>query len=253
MPYAVNDGTRIYYELTGSGPIVVLMHGVGDTGEIWRELGAVDRLAPDFTVVTIDMRGLGRSDTPDDPAAYTRQVRRDDTIAVLDAIEADRAHLVGYSLGGRNAFYVAAHQPDRIASVVAGGANPFPRRLNHELAGHLLRTVGRPPKYVRAYLRLRRKLVGPSRSDRVAQLIDRAGSEDFDVEAAAAAMTMPVYLFSGEFDQLFAVELTRDFAERLPDCELEIVPGENHGMLGRLQPMLPKIEAFLLRVSAPTS
>jgi len=88
VPVAVNVGTRIHYEVTGAGPVVVLMHGIGDTGEIWRQLGAVDRLAAHFTVVTIDLRGLGRSDMPSEPAAYTRDVRRDDTIAVLDAIEA---------------------------------------------------------------------------------------------------------------------------------------------------------------------
>lgn len=255
MPVAVNAGTRIYYEVTGAGPVVVLMHGIGDTGEIWRQLGAVDRLAAHFTVVTIDLRGLGRSDMPSEPAAYTRDVRRDDTIAVLDAIEAQRAHLVGYSLGGRNAFYVASHQPDRIASVVAGGANPFPSRPNFELAGHLARMAERPPKVVRAYLRLRRKLIGPSRPEQVERLINAASamSGEFDVDAAAEAMKMPVYLFTGEFDQRFAVELTKDFASRLDDCRLEIVPGENHGMLPRMQPMLPKIEQFLLGVGAPAS
>ena len=253
MPYAVNDGTRIYYEITGSGPVVLLMHGVGDTSEIWHRLGAVERLAANFTVVTIDLRGLGRSDRPTKPSGYLRDLRRDDTIAVLDAIGADRVHLVGYSLGARNAIYVAAHQPERVASVVLGAANPFSTPLNLELTEPVRAAMKRRPKYVRAIGRLRRIAMERVHGKTVADLIALAPSGSFDVDAAAAAMAMPVYMFIGEFDERFAVELTKDFAERLPDCRLEIVPGENHGMLARLQPMLPKIEAFLTEVAASTA
>ena len=84
-----------------------------------------------------------------------------------------------------------------------------------------------------------------------AELIDAAAGELFTVEDTIKAMKMPVYLITGEFDDRFAVELTRSFAEQLPDARFEIVPGENHGMLPRMQPMLPKIEEFLLGVSAP--
>jgi pimeloyl-ACP methyl ester carboxylesterase len=177
-------------------------------------------------------------------------VRRDDTIAVLDAIGADRVHLVGYSLGGRNAFYVATYQPERVASVVVAGANPFPTPLNMELTERLRRT-SRRPKHIRALLRLRRMLARRISGRPTAELIDAAGGEPFDVSEAIEAMTMPVYLITGEFDERFAVELTKSFADQLPDARFEIVPGETHGMLPRMQSMLPKIEEFLLGVSAP--
>ena len=157
MPYAVNQGIRIFYEVAGEGPVVVLMHGIGDTSEIWHRLGAVERLATKFTVVTIDARGLGESDHPTEPAAYVRQLRRDDTVAVLDAISADQAHLVGYSLGGRNALYVSTAHPERVASVVAIAANPFPTPMNLQLTAHLRR--GRAI-YLRALGKLRRTMMG---------------------------------------------------------------------------------------------
>jgi len=249
MPYAVNEGTRIHYDITGAGPVVVLMHGVGDTSEIWRQLGAVELLAANFTVVTIDSRGLGDSDRPRRPSDYTRDLRREDTVAGLDEIGAERAHLVGYSLGARNAFYVATDYPERVASVVAVAANPHPTPINLKLTRHLW-SPKRPPRPIRALRRLRRTVERRLRGQSVDVLVSQADSGDFDVDAAVAAMTMPVLLVTGEFDERFAVELTKEFAGRLPNSELEIVSGEDHGMLPRLQPTLPTIEAFLLRVSA---
>ncbi len=248
MPFALNQGVRIHYEVTGSGPVVLLLHGVGSTGQIWTQIGAVERLASRFTVVTSDARGLGRSDRPTTAADYRRELRRDDTIAVLDAVGADRAHLVGYSLGGRSAFRVAAHQPERIISVVAGGANPYSMRLNAELTAHL-QPQGRGPATRNLMMRVRgklRSLTGHRPTPSVQQLIRAADSQGVDTDPASEAITMPVYLFTGEHDQSFDVGLTRQFAESLPHCQFEVIEGEDHGMLRRLTPLLPRIEQFLI-------
>jgi len=262
MPYAVNDGVKIYYELTGSGPFLVLLHGIGSSGQVWHDIGAVERFAQDFTVVTIDGRGLGKSDRPSEMAAYQRFVRRDDTIAVLDDIGADRAHLVGYSMGGRNACYVAALQPERVASVVVSGANPYPMRVNLGLTADVRSPrvsqapspAPRPPSIpVRAVRKLVRILLRRSVAQPVPYMIRHADKVDFDVDSAAAAMTMPAFFLIAEFDTQFDVGLTREFAERLPASRFEIVPGEDHGMLRRLGPWLPKIEEFIAEASVPAN
>ena len=56
------DGTRIAYDVAGSGPAVILLHGGGQNRQAWHGTGYVDRLAKEFTVITIDIRGNGESD-----------------------------------------------------------------------------------------------------------------------------------------------------------------------------------------------
>jgi len=247
MPYATNAGVKIYYEVVGSGPPIALLHGIGDSSALWHELGAVERLQQNFTVVTIDSRGLGRSDQPAEIAAYERQHRRDDTIAVLDAIGADRVHLMGYSLGGRNALSVTEQQPDRIASVVVLSANPYPMALNRRVTADLRPAEPpRPPLAIRALRKGARVLLRRNRELSVQAKIAIADGTPVDIDTIAAAITMPAYFVTGDHDQLFSVELTTDFANRIEGARLDVVPGANHNVRAWFDGYLPMIEEFLL-------
>ena len=103
MNFAENpaDGVRIAFRTTGSGPAVVLVHGTALSQVIWRGFGYSRELADQFTVITLDLRGHGRSDKPHDRQVYSVESMVGDVLAVLDATGTDRAHYVGYSLGGR--------------------------------------------------------------------------------------------------------------------------------------------------------
>ena len=98
MPLLDRDGVRIHYEVRGQGPVVLLSHGYSATAQMWR--GQLDALSRDHTLVTWDMRGHGQSDSPDDPAAYSAEATIDDMAAILDAVGAQQAVIVGLSLGG---------------------------------------------------------------------------------------------------------------------------------------------------------
>lgn len=71
------DGTKIAYDVAGSGPAVILLHGGGQTRQAWHRAGYVERLAKEFTVITLDIRGNGESDVPDAMAGRLEQCRRD--------------------------------------------------------------------------------------------------------------------------------------------------------------------------------
>ena len=93
------DGTRIAYDDTGSGPAVMLLHGGGQTRQVWRDAGYVTRLAPRFRVITVDLRGNGESDKPATKAAYALDRLIEDLLAVADDAKAQDFSLWGFSYG----------------------------------------------------------------------------------------------------------------------------------------------------------
>ena len=109
------DGT-LYYEVRGSGPVLVLTGAPMAAQEF---APVADILAADRTVVTHDPRGIGRSPLNDPEQDSTPRLRADDVVALLDALGADRADLLGSSGGAVTALAAAVHHPDRFGTVIA--------------------------------------------------------------------------------------------------------------------------------------
>ena len=108
------NGTRLYYETTGSGPHVVLLHGGNLDSRMWDD--QVPFLATSFTVTRYDIRPYGRSALTDKGFSSV-----DDLAALLDFLGITRASLVGLSLGGRIALDFALTHPDRVDKLVLMG------------------------------------------------------------------------------------------------------------------------------------
>jgi pimeloyl-ACP methyl ester carboxylesterase len=121
MPYVTHRGQVISYTVHGSGPLVVLLHGAFLDGDCWAAAGFVDALRDSYQVACIDSLGHGLSDKPDDPSLYAQKQRAGDVIAVMDDLGAERAHVVGHSMGGWMAVGVAKYHPHRLASLTIGG------------------------------------------------------------------------------------------------------------------------------------
>ena len=121
MPFVVNRGQRIHYTLEGSGPLVVLQHGLFSRGSRWKDHGFVDALTDNFRVACVDSLGHGISDKPADPALYAQEARAGDLVAVIDDIGCERAHVVGYSMGGWISVGVAKYFKQRLLSLTVGG------------------------------------------------------------------------------------------------------------------------------------
>ena len=127
MPYANNQGIRIYYEVEGQGPPLVLQHGRAAALQCWREVGHVKALKDDYRLILVDARGHGRSDKPHDPQAYRMALWAADIVAVLDDLGIDKAHFHGYSMGARIGFAIAKYAPERFHSLILGGQHPYER------------------------------------------------------------------------------------------------------------------------------
>jgi pimeloyl-ACP methyl ester carboxylesterase len=120
MPSVVTaDGTELYVEETGRGTPVVFIHEYAGDYRSWepqmRYLGRQHRC------VTYSQRGYPPSGVPSDPARYSQDIARDDVIAVMDALDIGKAHVVGHSMGAYTALHVGIQYPQRCLSVTAAG------------------------------------------------------------------------------------------------------------------------------------
>jgi len=122
----MRNGVAVYYEVHGSGPTVLLTHGFAATGRMWTP--QMDLLTRKRRVVVWDMRGHGRTDSPEDPSLYSEAETVDDMAAILDAIGADKAIVGGHSLGGYMSMAFHCRFPERVAALLLCGTGPGYRR-----------------------------------------------------------------------------------------------------------------------------
>jgi pimeloyl-ACP methyl ester carboxylesterase len=125
MPYLDRSGARIFYEVTGDldgQPPLLLSNGFGASSAMW--MPNRSELAATRPVITWDMRGHGRSDSPADPAEYTHAACVADMAALLDATGTDRAVAGGLSLGGFLSLAFCLELPGRVAALVLCGTGP---------------------------------------------------------------------------------------------------------------------------------
>ncbi len=130
VDFATNpaDGTRIAFQVVGSGPPLLLVHGSLLTHTIWRTFGYVKALRPSRTLILVDMRGHGRSDKPHEIEAYTMDSIVGDLVAVLDAAGVPSADYWGYSYGARAGLTLAARAPERVTKLISGGGSHGPQK-----------------------------------------------------------------------------------------------------------------------------
>jgi len=115
------NGTRLYVRIGGEGPAVVLLHGFGDTGDMWAPLAA--DLVKDHTVIVPDLRGMGQSEHPD--VGYTKKNQAVDIAGVMDALNIEQAALVTHDIGNMVGYALAVQYPTRITRWVVIDA-PLP-------------------------------------------------------------------------------------------------------------------------------
>ena len=114
LQYRTVHGYKRAFVMAGKGPVLLLIHGIGDSSETWREL--IPLLARDHTVIAPDLLGHGRSDKPRadySVAGYANAMR--DLLSVLGV---EHATVVGHSLGGGVAMQFAYQYPDRCERLV---------------------------------------------------------------------------------------------------------------------------------------
>src|ERR1700726_2199823 len=132
-----SNGVQIHVRVGGKGPAVVLLHGFGETGDMWEPLAA--ELVRDHTVVVPDLRGMGRSSLP--AGGYDKKTQGGDVAGVLDALKIDKVMLVTHDIGNMVGYAFAAEHPDRVTKLVLmdapiPGVGPWEVILKNPLLWH---------------------------------------------------------------------------------------------------------------------
>jgi pimeloyl-ACP methyl ester carboxylesterase len=133
----VGNGATIHVRYGGSGPAVVLLHGYGETGDMWAPLAV--ELARDHMVIVPDLRGLGLSSKP--VGGFDKKTQAEDVATVLAALEVRQADVVAHDIGNMVAFQFAARYPERIGRLVlidapVPGVGPWDEILKNPLLWH---------------------------------------------------------------------------------------------------------------------
>ena len=243
MPYATNsdDGIRIHYEVEGKGSPLVMLTGFAGSGQRWRE-GYVQPLIGDQQIILIDPRGHGGSPKPHEPDDYAPHKDVADVIAVLDHLRIDRAHLMGYSMGGGIALWVARRAPERARSLIIGGAVPMPR---DQILEDLL-TAG--TEGIVQVFEERFDAVGDevpeswkaiSRANDIEALIARRMSRGMVPDHVLAGMTIPALFYAGTEDSVHA--RAKRAAELMPNATFVSIEGRDH-----VQAAAPSVAEFVI-------
>jgi len=113
MPHVISGHSKLYYELRGEGPAVVLAHGVGGNHASW--FNQVPSFAQHYTTITIDHRAFGNSE---DVEGIGQAGYLDDLLRLLDALQLETVSLIGQSMGGATCAAFACRYPGRVRALV---------------------------------------------------------------------------------------------------------------------------------------
>ncbi|WP_368912016.1 alpha/beta fold hydrolase [Taklimakanibacter deserti] len=241
--FAEVGSVRLRYSVSGAGPDLLLIHGVGSEHEDWD--GVVAALKSSYRTIAFDLRGHGESSKPAGPYALDDFVM--DARGLLDKLGVERCHLAGFSLGGLVAQGFALSYPERLHSVillstVAGRTEDEKRRVRERLAivadgipgQHFENSVAR---WFTDEFRARNPRL-------IAELNERSKQNDPKAYAAAYRVLaesdladrlpdirLPTLVATGEDDIGSNTRMARLMAERIPAARLHIFPRMRHSIL----------------------
>ncbi|MBI4524028.1 MAG: alpha/beta hydrolase [Deltaproteobacteria bacterium] len=235
MPYCSVNGIRIYYEISGEGFPMVLIHANPFDRRLW--LHQIASFSTYFKVIAVDLRGYGHSDKPTTKTSLSMMA--EDVMGVCRQEELKEAVVMGISVGGNVALQLGLDHPDVFKALILVGCSSGPSEHRTRIDGYLNEGV---EKYHIQHLRA---LVSPEFADStlgkylLARFTDtdpklnpeslRQIFEALEVKNLTPRLPelkMPVLLLNGEFDG--TLPRTRQMSERISGAVHRVVPGTGH-------------------------
>jgi 3-oxoadipate enol-lactonase len=228
----VGPAPRIALSVHGSGPLVVFLHGIGGNRHHWNEQLPV--FATRFKAVAWDARGYGDSDDyagPLDFASFTQ-----DLLRVLDHFKAQKAHLVGLSMGGRIARNFALRHPERVARLVLANTTPgFDALTPEQVKKFVEERKARSPETIRALISRHARpgayedlLASFKALRQPSYLKTLEASVTQDRAASIERIRAPTLVITSDEDKVYPPSIARNMAKRIPGARLAVISGAGH-------------------------
>jgi pimeloyl-ACP methyl ester carboxylesterase len=225
------------------------LHGFSDSVESWYEYGYVSSLAGDYRLIMVDALGHGASDKPHDPNAYNSTSMGVDLVGVLDACEVEQTHIFGYSMGGGMALVMAKLHPERLRSLIVGGASPVEIAESTELLDQLSALASQGAEALVEVWESQGSISPELRSRILANDMTALNahwqSEDWvAVDDMLPSLGRPFLLIMGEKDEVYPA--VKEYSGRVGEGSLVSLPGLNHlEVFQRSDLVIPIIAEFL--------
>jgi len=242
MSTIVRDGITLYYEVSGSGPPIVLTHSFLCDGSLFE--AQVPVLARSHRVVNVDLRGHGRSGAAE--SAFSIQDLVDDVLVILDAERIEKAVWMGLSIGGFLSLRAALTRPERVRALILMDTDAGPEsawnKVQYKAMYWLYEAFGAriivsrvlPIMLGRTTLRSRpqivawfRRLLLDARVKSMGSAIEAIMGRD-DVSERLGEIRVPTLVLVGEEDAALPVSKSEVIARRVPGAELQIIPQAGH-------------------------
>lgn len=244
-----NDGVSLYYEVHGRGPTILLTHGYSATSQMWQ--GQIEAFSKDHQLVTWDMRGHGRSDSPDDPALYSEPATVADMAALLDEVGATDAIVGGLSLGGYMSLAFHRVHPKRVKALLIIDTGPGYKN-DEARAGWNATSLKTAERYERDGLSV---LAGGSAERRTAQHTSARGlalaargmltQRDPGVITSLPDIKVPSIVVVGSEDKPF-LAASDYMAAKIPGAKKAVIEGAGHAAnIDRPEAFNTAIRAFI--------
>ncbi len=208
------NGVKLYYEVSGTGKPLLMLHGNGEDHNIFD--AAIPKLSPKYRVYAVDSRCHGQS-TKNVSISYTEMAA--DFIGFIKTLQLDSPILYGFSDGGIIGLLIALQEPELLGKLIISGANLYPEGLTCRMLGYAQRKAA---------------------TDELCALI--ATQPDISL-LELAKIKVPTVVLAGEHD-LIRREHTQLIAAFIQSAILEIIPGEDHSSYivhsEKLYPILAK-------------
>jgi pimeloyl-ACP methyl ester carboxylesterase/predicted glycosyltransferase len=261
--YIEREGVKVHFEIYGSGRTVMLFLPPWSIVHSRIYKAQLPYFSERYRCIAFDPRGNGNSDRPEDAAAYSLDNHIADALGVMDAADADKAILVGLSLGGMHACVLAAHYPQRVEAAILAGtvasigvgypylkAKHFAAKRDRyegwdkynrdywlsnypDFADHFVRNICSDPhstKQIEDGMAWAAETAGPVLVKTV-EAWAIASAHDLG-EAMYRKISCPMLVIHGEDDRIQPCALGRSVAQ-VTGAELVTVPGGGHNLLAR--------------------
>jgi pimeloyl-ACP methyl ester carboxylesterase len=218
------NGIEMYYEISGSGPPLVLLHGFGGSGQDWNSMRGEYSTA--YQVIVPDLRGHGRSTNP--TGQFTHRQSALDVYALLDRLGIRRFRAMGISTGGMTLIHMATQQPSRVEAMVLIGATIyFPEQAREIMRRSTVESM--TPNDWERMRRVHQHGDAQIRALRNEFHNFKDSYDDMNFTAPyLATITARTFIVHGDRDQFFPVTIPVEMYRSIPHSYLWIVPNGGH-------------------------